>query len=73
MEGNWIGEGGAREVMLGLQQRKAAGLPPLKTSLSARICPEIFAQITELNPKSGGKKKKGKGKKVRKVFWLVEL
>lgn len=67
MEGNWIGEGGAREVMVAVQQRKEAGLPALKMSVSPRICPEIFSQIMELNPSSGKKKKKGKGKKAKKV------
>lgn len=63
MEGNWIGEGGAREVMLMLQQRKEAGLPAVKMRVSPRICPEIFTEIVELNAMSGTKKKKGKAKK----------
>ena len=63
LEGNWIGEGGAREVMLTLQQRKEAGLPAIKMRVSPRICPEIFTEIMELNASSGAKKKKGKGKK----------
>ena len=66
LEGNWIGEGGAREVMLALQQRKEAGLTAIKMSVSPRICPEIFSQIMELSV-SSGKKKKGKGKKGKKV------
>ena len=66
LEGNWIGEGGAREIMLALQQRKETGLPPLKMSVSPRICPIIFTQIMELNP-SSKKKKRGKGKKSKKV------
>lgn len=70
MEGNWIGDGGAREVVLALQQRKEVGLPPIRMSVSQRICPEIFTTITELNA-SSSTKKKGKGKKGKKVVVLA--
>ena len=67
VEGNWIGEGGAREVMLALQRRKEAGLPVMKLRVSPRICPEIFAEIMQLTTSSGRAKKKRSGKGKRKV------
>ena len=67
VEGNWIGEGGAREVMLALQQRKEAGLPAMKMRVSPRICPEIFAEIMQLTVSSGGAKKRRSGKGKKKV------
>ena len=64
MEGNWIGEGGAREVTLALHERKEAGLPAMKLRVSPRICPDIFSEIVQLTASSGTKKKRsGKGKK----------
>ena len=69
VEGNWIGEGGAREMMLALQERKEAGLTAIKLGVSPRICPEIFSEIMQLTVSSATKKRKsGKGKKkVRKL------
>ena len=70
VEGNWIGEGGAREVMLALHERKEAGLPTMKLRVSPRICPDIFSEVIQLTASSGTKKKKrsAKGKKkVRRV------
>ena len=63
MAGNLLGDGGGREVMLGLQMRKEMGLPDMKMTVSSSISPEIFSSITKL---SSGTKKKGKkkGKKV---------
>ena len=52
--------------MLGLLERKEIGLPPIKISVSPRVCPEIFVKIMELNP-SSSTKKKGKGRKGKKV------
>ena len=71
LEGNWIGDGGAREAMLALQQRKEVGLPPIRMSVSRRVCPEIFTAITELSASSDTKK--GKGKKGKKVVVLAVL
>ena len=66
MEGNWIGEGGAREMMLALLERKEVGLTAIKLGVSPRICPEIFSEIVKLTASSATKKRKGK-KKVRKL------
>ena len=64
VEGNWIGEGGAREVMLALQERKEAGYPAIKLGVSPRICPEIFSEIMQLTASSATKKRRSaKGKK----------
>ena len=71
MEGNWIGDGGAREVMLALQQRKEVGFPPIRMSVSRRICSEIFTTIMELSASSGTKK--GKGKKGKKVSYSLAV
>ena len=69
LEGNWIGEGGAREMMLALHERKEVGLTAIKLGVSPRICPEIFSEIMQLTASSATKKRKsGKGKKkVRKL------
>ena len=66
LEGNDLGDGGAREVMEGLQQRKEEGLPAVKISLSSQVSKELFTSIVELSVSKGAKKgkKKGKGKKV---------
>ena len=56
--------------MLALQQRKEVRLPPIRMSVSRRICPEIFTTIMELNA-SSGPKKKGRGKKGKKVVVLA--
>ena len=66
LEGNWIGEGGAREMMLALLERKEVGLTAIKLGVSPRICPEIFSEIVKLTASSATKKRKGK-KKVRKL------
>ena len=60
---NQIGDGGARELLHALQQRKEDGFPPLKLIVTAQISPDTFQKITELStpPK---KKKKKRGKKV---------
>lgn len=74
MEGNWIGEGGAREVMLALQERKEAGFPTMKLRVSPRICPEIFSEIMQLTATSGAKKRKsGKGKKKVRRLTIIQL
>ena len=75
MEGNWIGEGGAREVMLALHERKEAGLPSMKLRVSPRICPDIFSGIIQLTASSGTKKKRsGKGKKkVRRLTIIINI
>ena len=66
LEGNALGDGGAREVMEGLQQRKEKGLPAVKISMTSRVSKELFTSIVELSVSRGAKKgkKKGKGKKV---------
>ncbi len=67
MEGNWIGEGGAREVMLALHERKEAGLAAIKLRVSPRICPEIFSEIMQLTASSSGTKKRRSAKGKKKV------
>ena len=63
LDQNSIGDGGARELLHGLQQRKEDGLPMLKLTVTAiQISPDTFQKITELS--SQPKKKKKRGKKV---------
>lgn len=69
LAGNLIGDGGGREVMLGLQMRKEMGLPDVRMTVSSSISPEIFSSIMELSKSLGAKKKgKKKGKKVTTII-----
>ena len=52
--------------MIALQERKEAGLPPIRITVSPRVCPEIYEPIIQLSV-SHGKKAKKKGKKVSTV------
>lgn len=65
LDQNQIGDGAARELLQGLELRKVNGLPDMKLIVTAHLLPEIFEKISALTV--GGKKKKGKGKKGKKV------
>lgn len=65
LDGNAIGDGGAREMLEGLQKRKEAGLPVVRVGITSGVSPDLFAAINELTSAKGKKKKgKKKGKKV---------
>ena len=64
---NLIGDAGARELLMALQQRKEVGHPAIKLSLTNRVQTELFEAILALSAsaaKKKGKKGKKKGKKV---------
>ncbi len=63
LEGNSIGDGGAREVMEGLTLRKEGGLPTMRVGVTSCVSPDLFAAIVELTSSKAAKKK---GKKKRK-------
>lgn len=69
LDGNAIGDGGAREVLDGLQKRKEAGLPAVTVSVTCSVSPDLFAAINELTSAREMKKKgKKKGKKVSEAY-----
>ncbi len=65
LDGNAIGDGGAREVLEGLTKRKEGGLPVVRVGITSSVSPDLFAAINELTSAKPTKKKgKKKGKKV---------
>ncbi|XP_071949865.1 uncharacterized protein [Antedon mediterranea] len=63
LDDNHIGDLGGRQVMEGLQQRAASGLPSMKVSITHMINGDTFSSIMKLG---AGLKKKKKSKKKKK-------
>ena len=70
IDDNLIGDLGGREIMEALNQRKEAGHPSMKMSVTHRMNSETFASIMKLG---AGLKKKGKKKGKKKVGWHLKI
>ena len=58
LDHNLIGDGGARELLQGLIERKEAGLPTMKLIVTVYISPDTFQKIIEYSTAKKKKKKK---------------
>ena len=58
LDHNLIGDGGARELLQGLQQRKEVGRLPMKLTITVlNILPDTFQKIIELSTPKKAKRK----------------
>ena len=66
---NLIGDAGANELLMALQQRKEGGHPAIKLAVTNKVHSELFEALLALTASKTkkGKKKKKKGKKVQSL------
>lgn len=63
---NYIGDGGGKEIMEAMLQRKEAGLADFRMTVTPRMSCQIFSSIVELSATLGGSKGKKKKRQKRK-------
>lgn len=64
---NLIGDAGASELLMALQQRKEGGHPAIKLRVTNKVHSELFEALLSLSASKTKKGKKGKKKKGKKV------